>query len=360
MGKVRSEKSTKRLKRTLQKCQIKPSEKLEPPEVALEIFSNLKNKFIPLGTLGNFGLVIGKGKSKKSFLIGLFIAIILSRNRMLSTQFRNRLPSKKRRILYFDTEQGRYHVLLALSRICKLSQIKNPKHLKVYGLRSLSPKERLELIKYAIYKNDDIGFVVIDGIKDLITSINNEGEATEIASNLLKWTEERNIHIICVLHQNKGDQNARGHLGSELTHKAETVLSVTKDSESNEISIVEPVMCRNEEPDIFAFEITEGLPALIEDYEMHSKKRKTNSILDIPDYEMFQFLNEVFSKKEMYLLTELTNNLQEVIKLRKPSIAAGDNNMRKVLEYMKEKKWLLQEAPRKPYTLGVYKEERIS
>ncbi len=251
---------------------------------------------------------------------------------------------------------------LALKRICKLAKINNPKQLRVYGLRSLSPRERLELIEYAIYKNDDVGFVIIDGIKDLITSINSEEEATDIASKLLKWTEERNINVICVLHQNKGDNNARGHLGSELTHKAETVLSVAKDSDNNEISIVEPVMCRNEEPDSFAFEIIEGLPVIIEDYDMRPKRQKRNSLLDIPDYEKFQFLNEVFSKKDKYLLTELTNTLQKVIKERKPNLAAGANNMRIILEYMKEKKWLLQEAPRKPYSLGIYKnpEKEIS
>ena len=32
-----------------------------------------------------------------------------------------------------------------------------------------------------------------------------------------------------ILHQNKGDENARGHIGTELNNKAETVLLVEKD-----------------------------------------------------------------------------------------------------------------------------------
>ena len=68
-----------------------------------------------------------------------------------------------------------------------------------------------------------------------------------IASKLLKWTEEKNIHVVTVLHQNKNDGNARGHLGSELVNKAETVLSVTKDSKEKDISIVEAEYCRNKE-----------------------------------------------------------------------------------------------------------------
>ena len=65
--------------------------------------------------------------------------------------------------------------------------------LTVYGLRSLKPSERLEIIEHAIYNTDNLGVVVIDGIKDLVTSINDESEATMIASKLLKWTEELGI-----------------------------------------------------------------------------------------------------------------------------------------------------------------------
>ena len=47
------------------------------------------------------------------------------------------------------------------------------------------------------------------------------------------------------LHQNKSDTNARGHIGTELNNKAETVLSVTVSEGNNDISIVEPQMSRN-------------------------------------------------------------------------------------------------------------------
>ena len=63
----------------------------------------------------------------------------------------------------------------------------------------------------------------------MITSINDEGESTTMSSSLLRWTEEYNIHIIVVLHENPGSDKARGHIGTELTNKAETVIALEVD-----------------------------------------------------------------------------------------------------------------------------------
>lgn len=344
----------KKYKKALKECRVYSQEKLKPPEIAWGMFSKEKDKFIPLGTLGNFCLLTGKAKSKKSFFIGLIVSVVLFNNKSRLNQFQNCLANGKKGVLYFDTEQGKYHVQLALNRICRLINVKNPKHLKIYGLRSLKPIERLKLIEYAIYKNDDVGFIVIDGIKDLVTSINSEEEATSIASKLLKWTEQRNIHIVCVLHQNKGDNNARGHLGSELIHKAETVLSVTKSENDKNISIVQAEMCRNEEPDPFAFEIIDGIPVQVVDYEERTMtKKKKYDVMGIPHYQMFKLLTAVFSKKEDYKYKELliAIKIEHENQFKK---SVGDNAIRDLIIFMKYMKWLLQEKARGAYRLGQF------
>ena len=209
----------------LANARIDPNEIMEPPKIAWEI----KNKFGDfdiLGTCGNFSAIIGKAKSRKSFLISIAVSSA-TKNGLVLDLIRSDI-SHQPEVLYFDTEQSKYHVQLALKRICKQINIDNPQNLTVYGLRKYEPKERLALIEHAIYNMVNVGFVVIDGIKDLITSINDEEQATMIVSKLLKWTEERNIHIVTVLHQNKSDLNARGHVGTELINKAETILSVTE------------------------------------------------------------------------------------------------------------------------------------
>jgi hypothetical protein len=61
-----------------------------------------------------------------------------------------------------------------------------------------------------------------------------------------------------VLHTNPNSDKARGHIGSALQRKAETVIFVHK---VGDCSVVEPQFCRNEEFEPFAFIIDEeGLP----------------------------------------------------------------------------------------------------
>ena len=72
----------------------------------------------------------------------------------------------------------------------------------------------------------------------MVHDINNPGESTTVISYLMTWPGERDIHIHTVLHQNKGDENARGHIGTELSNKAETWLQVEKDENNLDISMV--------------------------------------------------------------------------------------------------------------------------
>jgi len=267
--------------------EIKANDVIPPPEIALSVGG------ATIGTLGNILSIIGKAKSRKSFFITMAISVSISKDTIFNL-FKNELPAKQNSVLYFDTEQGKYHVQMALKRICTLVGVKEPTNLHVYGLRSLNPLERLQLIEFAIYNTENLGIVFIDGIKDLITSINDEEQATMIVSKLMKWSEERNILITTVLHQNKGDNNARGHIGTELNNKAETVLSISKSSDNEMVSIVAPEMCRNLEPQSFAFEIDQNGIPYISDYEVNQKQEKKMTKKELFEYYKFEILNDIF------------------------------------------------------------------
>jgi len=91
--------------------------------------------------------------------------------------------------------------------------------------------------------------MVIDGIADIASKgVNDEEEATAIASKLLKWTADYNCHITVVLHENKHDRNAKGHLGQYLVQKSETVLSAKKSENNKDITEIVPEYTRNIEP----------------------------------------------------------------------------------------------------------------
>lgn len=333
---------------------VDPDEEIQPPQTAWGL-RNIKDEAISiLGTLGNFSLIIGKAKAKKSFFINIAVSCALTNEPVLN-RFIGGLPANQNQVLYFDTEQSKYHVQIALKRICRQLEVQRPHNLFTYHLRSLTPSQRLKLIEQEIYSNDKIGIVVIDGIKDLITSINDESEATMIASKLLKWTEERNIHIITVLHQNKGDNNARGHVGTELINKAETVLSITKEESNPDISTMKAEMCRNREPEPFSFEINEdGLPVEAVGFEPNARKERKSGFVELEDYKKYGLLNEVFSHGKEFKYA----SLQSQIKIAYSNQIGGNLSNNKIVDlitYCKNSNWLNQSGTGQPYTLLDYK-----
>ena len=336
------------------KYKIDVNEVIPKPQIAWSLTNTKSDGEAVLGTLGDFGLIIGKAKSRKSFFISIAVSTALGNDLVLG-RFKSYLPNNKIDVSYFDTEQSKYYVQKAVKRICTQVNQPEPKNLHAFHLRSLNPAERLQFIETEIYSNDNIGFVVIDGIKDLVTSINDESEATMIASKLLKWSEERNIYILTVLHQNKSDNNARGHIGTELINKAQTVLSVTKAENDSNISIVEPLQCRDIEPEIFAFEINEfGIPIIAENFEIRTETNKNKfDVTNIDDFKKYQLLTEVFSKGESFSYSKLVEQIVIAYKNQfKNSI--GINRTKLLITDCSNNGWLKQEKDKAPYTLGAF------
>ena len=83
----------------------------------------------------------------------------------------------------------------------------------------------------------------------------------------MEWTDKFQIHIHTVLHLNKSDDNARGHVGTELNNKAETVLQVSRSKTDDTVSEVCAAMIRAAEFDPFAFRVNDyGLPEIASGY----------------------------------------------------------------------------------------------
>ena len=340
-----------------EKYKIDVTEVIPPPQIAYSLKNRDDDNYAILGTLGNFSLIIGKAKSKKSFFINIAISTALSFDNVLG-RFKGSLPPEQNEVIYFDTEQGKYHVQLAVKRICDQIGQAQPKNLHTYYLRSLTPPERLEFIEAEIHRNPKIGFVIIDGIKDLVTSINDEDQATMVASKLLKWTEERNIHIVNVLHQNKSDTNARGHIGTELVNKAETVLEVAKAENDNNISIVTPRECKNKDPEVFAFELNEyGVPIIAENFEIRTETKKNRfDVSELEDYKKYKLLIEVFGNGSEFGYKELTTQIKLASKTILGKELAG-NAISDLIPICKNNGWLLQEKLRGSYKLGNFDED---
>ena len=256
---------------------LDPSSQVDAPPTILTINGKSCMKARSLSVL------IGKAKARKGFFINAIVTAAAS-GRCSVDGIEGKFNNGKSGVIVFDTEQGAYWAQLAHKRIIKAIGTERPPNLQYYDLQQYTPAQRLEMVNAAITEHENLSMVVIDGIRDLISSINDEVQATEMCSNILRWCATKEIHVVTVLHQNKNDQNARGHIGTELINKAETVISIAKEKDET-ISTVKLEFSRDRDFQPFSFCIDdEGLPRL-SDYEQPATTKKKED-----DISRFQYV----------------------------------------------------------------------
>ena len=200
------------------------------------------------------------------------------------------------------------------------------------------------IIEDAIYSTESLGLVIIDGIRDLMKDINSPTESTELVSKLMKWTDERQIHIHTVLHLNKGDDNTRGHIGTELNNKAETIFKIEKDKINSDISSVEAMCIRDIEFTPFAFYINEdGLPELVNNYTIEQKpKPKRIDFEQIKNTEHQEALNSIFLEKESFQYSEFITALQNAYS--NVGYSFGYNKTTELKTFLEQKEIILKKG----------------
>ncbi len=260
------------------------------------------------GTYEGISVIKGAAKSRKSFLVAIAISAAICDKSILGN-INSSLRNQNLDILYFDTEQTKRDVLKAAKRIVKITNKEQylRSNVRTFAIRGMSIKERLVFINQAIAKYDNnLGLVIIDGIRDLVYDINSPQEASQISDHLLKWTEEKNTHIITVLHSNKTNNNLRGHLGTELMNKAETVLNVEKSKKNPEVSIVTCEESRNLPFEPFAFRIEDDIPILAKIPNKDSKAKSNHKKYDNNTSEFHKrMITNVFFKTDQLKFNHL-------------------------------------------------------
>ncbi|MBU3661476.1 MAG: hypothetical protein FGM14_16550 [Flavobacteriales bacterium] len=334
------------IEKLVQSCKVDLTKDLPPPPIAMKI--KHFDREITLFSKGNFSIVTGKAKSRKSFLISMLMATAIKGS------FQNQFfcPTNGMNVL-FDTEQAEHKVLQVSKRICRLAEIEHPENFISYHLRTLDPLERLEVIEHVLSTTPNLNFVAIDGIVDLdIDPILQAEQAQNIISKLMKWTEIYNIHIVCVLHYNKTVATLLGHLGSFAHRKADCIIEVEKDTESENISFVKAVDCREMEFLPFAFSIDEfGMPN-IESEMVLTKSKATPKTESKPKKKVLtpcevepnfhaKILIEAFkvNKEQTY------SDLWKTLKLAVESICnekLGDNKAKEFLTYYQQEQKIIK------------------
>lgn len=200
-------------------------------------------------TVGNLSLLVGHKKSRKSLLATQLLVDFL--------RDKENVPDD---LLMFDTEQEEYDVWQVRDRIFRMTNI----NVAIFSLRGLGPKERREFISQTlIHWHRPVKIMLIDGIRDCMSNINDPDETTTVMTWLMQMNVNHKVHIMNILHLNKTDGNARGHIGSELLNKAEITIEVRYDEQTGH-SVVKCESSRRKPFDQFV--ITHGpsgLPELL-------------------------------------------------------------------------------------------------
>ena len=131
-----------RISRILSESLIKATDTYQTPPQIIWVDNST------IATLGNFSASTGKAKAKKTFNVSALVAASLSNGKVLN--YRASLPEGKRKILYVDTEQSRYHCHNVLERILKLAGLPTSidnENLDFICLREYTPSVRIEVIE---------------------------------------------------------------------------------------------------------------------------------------------------------------------------------------------------------------------
>ena len=224
------------------KERITPETDLPPMQPLFEMFD------VPCFYRGELVADCGKAKSGKTFFLSIVMAGCLAQkalalkrygpteNNKSLTDDTDCTDFKPLRVLWIDTEQSQQSTQEILKdRIIPLSAASDvDEAFYAFNLRGLGYERRQRMVEVAVRAiKPDI--VILDGIKDLMTDINDAVQATIIMEKLMALAKEQNCCIVCVLHQNKSEQdrNMRGSIGTELTNKAFEVFQCEIISENN-------------------------------------------------------------------------------------------------------------------------------
>jgi len=187
------------------------------------------------GTFGNISMIKGEEKSRKTWLKSLILACIQDGN---SNRYSDQIKGhhlEDKYIIDLDSEQDDFDAWMVASRIPKMiGTFENPIYRENFitvKLREYNANERNGYLQWLFMESEfrnKLGVVSIDGFVDFVNDFNSLTESISFTQSLMKYSSLTKSHIMGILHLNPGEQKARGHLGTILQQKCETV-TIIKD-----------------------------------------------------------------------------------------------------------------------------------
>lgn len=184
---------------------------------------------------GNLVVIVGDRGAGKSSFFAAGLAAPMAANEEADCLGFESSNSERRAVLHLDTEQSLEHFDALVRRSLRRAEVEQPPAwLNSVCLTGCEPLEIIEVLATLLHdatgKYGGIHSVWLDGIGDLANSPNDELESNRLVRKLHALAIQYGCPIFAVLHLNPGsDFKSRGHLGSQIERKAETVLKLKKE-----------------------------------------------------------------------------------------------------------------------------------
>ncbi len=295
----------------LKSCEID----FKNPPIKPDAIISINN--VTIGAPGNILCITGmEGSGKTNYLGGLISGVLRNSGEdidTLGTDIKNNPMGKA--VIMYDTEQSEDQLYKNLNFILKRANLDYPpKWFKAYCLVGMSRKERMQVIFQSMdrfyYEHNGIHMMVIDGIADLISAVNDEGQSVELVEELFRLAGIYKTVAVCVLHLSPSGMKLRGHLGSEIQRKAAGILSVEKD-ENNNVSVVKALKVRDGSPldvPLIQFGWDKQLNRHVFMGEKSKEEKETRKKDDLEN-----LARDLFAINTSYTYQELTKGIMEML-----------------------------------------------
>jgi hypothetical protein len=139
------------------------------------------------------------------------------------------------RVLYIDTERVHSDHWTSWKRVMKRAGVKegeNVDYVDWYAIVTLATVEEKRKLLEELLKKNTYDFVLLDTVADFLTDVNSIEQTAELSNWMRGLANQHGFTAIVTIHSNpsqEGREKARGHLGSELIRRSETVFKLEHD-----------------------------------------------------------------------------------------------------------------------------------
>ena len=206
-----------------------------------------------ISTAGGVTVISGQPKSGKTAGTSILIAGAIAPGEVDGLDQVEVLQNEeKKAVIHNETEQATWKQKANLKTILKRANLTScPDYFLSYNFRQLEIEEMQatfsNICQAAAEKFNGIHSIYIDGIADFIKDPNDPEASFDIVKYFEGIAQEYFCPVIVVVHTNPGSDKERGHLGSQVQRKAESVILVKKEGN---VSYFEPKLLRHAGDDI--------------------------------------------------------------------------------------------------------------